>query len=173
MTIGKAMSAAVAALGLGAASAPAPEPISMTADGFSSAPSRWRIDPDGSITDIRAAPSSLPTMPWTLVTRRTAPMPDRYRRIAALLKPVRAWVGRQLPCTQYVTDGSIGTVRWWSKAALNYYSGCGDAGNHAVVEQLFAASALIGGWVATAPVVERRDITTTEQLAAVQKEMAR
>jgi hypothetical protein len=146
-------------------------PISVTGQGWSQAPTRWSIAPDGSIVDIRGEGQTL-TMPMTLATRKTIPAPERYRRIQGLLASARAWVrsGKAPPCKLYATDATVGQIRWGAEV-LAFYTGCGDPETQPLIKGVVAADALIKEWVADAPVTARRELKSGEDYNAAVREL--
>lgn len=143
--------AAIPLLAIGAA--PAPEAITMTDSSWGQMVAQWRIEPDGSIYYAAIGEPWSPGAHSPLIAHRTAASPARYRWIARLLRPARAWAGKQMPCAHPMTDQDSGTVSWGKATRLGYYAGCTEPETRNVITLLFKAQNQIATWAAHAPVV--------------------
>lgn len=138
------------------AAAPA-EPISLSIRAWGQRVAEWRIEPDGAIVSTvmdPATPGASST--YTLVTRRVAAAPGRYESIATMLKPVRRYAGKTLPCRNPMTDQDSGALQWGTAATFNYYSGCNGNPTRALVQRVYAANQQITIWTKDAPISGRR-----------------
>jgi hypothetical protein len=135
----------------------AAEAISMRTSAWGSDIVRWRIAPNGSITYAVRKLVYPPARQGPWLERRTSPAPDRYRRIAELLSPARAWAGREMPCDHPITDQDSGTLSWGKGAKLDFYDGCHEPETKRLVALLFEAQKQLGSWTNTAPVTAVRE----------------
>ena len=122
------------------------ERIEMTRSAWGQTIMHWRINIDGAIEyQVVDGPLKLGT-DQPLLTRRTKPKAERYRRIVSLLKPARLWAGRELPCVSPMTDQDSGTISWGSEK-LDYYAGCYEPETRLMVATLMSAEKQIAAWV--------------------------
>jgi hypothetical protein len=153
----KRMTIATLAL-LTAAAAPAPEPIGLTVSSWGRELGEWEIQPDGSIRyTTNADPQGARSGPYRLDTRQSGPDPARYERIAALMAPGRAWLGKTLPCGDRITDMPYGAVHWGT-AKLAFDSGCRDKDTAAIIEGFHQADDQIEQWMKGLPVAMSRTV---------------
>ena len=122
------------------------ERIEMTRSAWGKTIMHWRISGDGAIEyRVVDGPLKLGT-DQLLLTRRTKPNAERYRRIVSLLKPARLWAGRELPCVSPMTDQDTGTISWGSEK-LDYYAGCYEPETRSTVATLMRAEKQIAACV--------------------------
>ena len=148
--------AMLALLAIGAA--PAREPIGLKVASWGRELGEWEIQPDGSISyTTNADPQGARSGPYTLDTRQSGPDPSRYARIAELMAPGRAWLGKSLPCTERMTDMPYGQVHWGA-ARLAFDSGCRDKDTAAIVAGFHDADDLIEQWMKGLPITTSRTV---------------
>ncbi len=114
----------VASLGLVGLGSGAPDPDGSIAIRYGAKPATISIDPDGKI-EIQN-----PTMTVEGADERvtySAPASE-YRRVRALLKPLRAYAGRSLPC-DVVSPSTIIPGGWTTVNASVRWEGDGAAGS--------------------------------------------
>ena len=97
-----------------------------------------------------------------IVTRGFAAGNAGFGKIRALLGPVEAQAGKELPCADRITDQHYGTVRWEGPEGgtdrLAFDTGCRDSATRALTERIERADAQMRAWAAAGPVVETRKV---------------
>lgn len=146
------------ALTLGIGATPPPERIEMTAQSWGRPVSSWSIDAAGNGTHTRPEPGVFDAR--RMVTRRIAVGRKGYAKLRALLAAAKPWAGRELPCTERITDQVYGSVRWAGAKteALRFDNGCRDARARAVLEALQRADNQVAAWSAKAPIADIKQV---------------
>ena len=144
------------------AAAPAPQlrAIAMDVNSWGRPVSRWTIDANGN--GRYSAPEPGVYDAERIVTRAFAAGNAGFGKIRALLGPVEAHAGKDLPCADRITDQHYGTVRWegpeGAAATLAFDTGCRDAATRALTERIERADAEMRAWAASGTVVETRKV---------------
>jgi hypothetical protein len=144
----------LALLAIGAA--PKAAPIAMKSIGWGLTIHDWQIAPDGTITATFRDPATTVPLPAKMITRRSAPDPARYRRIAALVRPVLDMSGQNVPCTLGITDQNTYAIRQGDRPAVEIYDGCREPAAQAIAATIVKADMQITAWIGNAPILDER-----------------
>lgn len=130
--------------------------IEMRRDSWGRPVSSWTLDARGNGRYTRAEPDA--ANPARIVTRSFAAGSSGFRRVRILLGRVEARMGRELPCTQRITDQNYGEIRWARRDgrgnALRYDTGCRDSASRRLLADIQGAEAVVARWAAAGPIVE-------------------
>lgn len=142
-----------------AAPAPTTERISFEASSWGKPLSAWTVERSGAgrYTASRDAPSG-GFRNYDLVTRTFRIAPADYARIESLLRPARAFAGRDLPCRRTVTDQVYGKVRWTTDEQVSFDLGCTSDQVKPIYDNFWEAETLVKRLAGAGTIVETKEV---------------